>query len=109
MLYFSRKVAPSEAAPNQRENNPAPEFYQRMCNMIKAAKIAISLPKADLKRIEEIRKESGIKRSALIDEAIRFWLNNRDKNKENWKIKHKINVIVWKYKRNRNRKKRIHR
>ena len=49
--------------------------------MIKATKIAISLPTEDLKRIEKIRKESGTQRSALIDEAIRFWLNNRDKNK----------------------------
>ena len=49
--------------------------------MIKATKIAISLPTEDLKRIEEIRKESGVQRSVLIDEAIRFWLNNRDKEK----------------------------
>jgi metal-responsive CopG/Arc/MetJ family transcriptional regulator len=49
--------------------------------MIKATKIAISLPTEDLKRIEKIRKESGIQRSVLIDEAIRFWLNNRDKEK----------------------------
>ncbi len=50
-------------------------------NMIKATKIAISLPTEDLKRIEKIRKESGIQRSSLIDEAIRFWLKNRDKEK----------------------------
>jgi len=49
--------------------------------MIKATKIAISLPTEDLRRIEKIRKESGTQRSALIDEAIRFWLNNRDKEK----------------------------
>lgn len=49
--------------------------------MIKATKIAISLPIEDLKRIEKIRKESGTQRSALIDEAIRFWLDNRDKEK----------------------------
>lgn len=50
-------------------------------NMIKATKIAISLPTEDLKRIEKIRKESGTQRSSLIDEAIRFWLKNRDKEK----------------------------
>jgi metal-responsive CopG/Arc/MetJ family transcriptional regulator len=49
--------------------------------MIKATKIAISLPLEDLKRIEKIRKESGMQRSALIDAAIRFWLDNRDKEK----------------------------
>ncbi len=49
--------------------------------MIRAAKIAISLPAEDLKRIEKIRKESGMQRSVLIDEAIRFWLDNRDKEK----------------------------
>ena len=52
-----------------------------MCNMIKAAKIAISLPTENFKRIEKIRKESGIKRSALIDTAIRFWLDNKEKDK----------------------------
>ena len=49
--------------------------------MIKATKIAISLPTEDLKRIEKIRKELGAQRSALIDTAIRFWLDNRDKDK----------------------------
>ena len=49
--------------------------------MIKATKIAISLPTEDLKRIERIRKESGMQRSALIDTAIRFWLDNREKEK----------------------------
>ena len=49
--------------------------------MIKATKIAISLPMEDLKRIEKVRKESGTKRSVLIDMAIRFWLDNREKGK----------------------------
>ncbi|MBF0478225.1 MAG: hypothetical protein HQL26_01955 [Candidatus Omnitrophica bacterium] len=49
--------------------------------MIKATKIAISLPAEDLKRIEKIRKESGEQRSFLIDTAIRFWLDNREKQK----------------------------
>jgi len=47
--------------------------------MIKASKIAISLPEEDLKRIEKVRKELGIQRSTLIDMAIRFWLENREK------------------------------
>ena len=47
--------------------------------MIKASKIAISLPEEDLKRIEKVRKEMGIQRSTLIDMAIRFWLENREK------------------------------
>ncbi len=49
--------------------------------MIKSTKIAISLPMEDLKQIEKIRKESGTQRSALIDTAIRFWLDNREKQK----------------------------
>ena len=49
--------------------------------MINCTKIAISLPTEDLRRIEKIRKESGTQRSALIDMAIRFWLDNRDKQK----------------------------
>lgn len=47
--------------------------------MIKAAKIAISLPAEDLKRIEKIRKESGVQRSFIIDTAIRYWLDSREK------------------------------
>ena len=42
--------------------------------MIKSAKIAISLPKENLKKIERIRKKLGLKRSAIIDRAISFWL-----------------------------------
>ena len=49
--------------------------------MIKATKIAISLPAENLKCIEKIRKESGMQRSALINTAIRFWLDNREKEK----------------------------
>ena len=49
--------------------------------MIKATKIAISLPTEDLKRIERVRKELGAQRSALIDVAIRFWLDSRDRQK----------------------------
>ena len=49
--------------------------------MIKSSKIAISLPQENLKKIEKIRKELKIQRSALIDMAIRFWLDNREKQK----------------------------
>ncbi len=49
--------------------------------MIKTAKIAISLPKDDMTRIEKIRKELGIQRSAVIDMAIRFWLNYIEERK----------------------------
>ena len=48
--------------------------------MIKTAKIAISLPVEDLKRIEKVRKELKTQRSALIDVAIRFWLDHREKH-----------------------------
>lgn len=47
--------------------------------MISSAKIAISLPVEDLKRIEKLRKELKIQRSTLIDMAIRFWLDNAEK------------------------------
>ena len=49
--------------------------------MINSTKIAISLPTEDLLRLEKVRKELGTQRSALIDTAIRFWLDNRDKQK----------------------------
>ena len=49
--------------------------------MIKSTKIAISLPIEDLKRIEKIRKELGTQRSTVIDMAIRFWLDNMEKQK----------------------------
>lgn len=50
-------------------------------DMIGSAKIAISLPMEDLKRIEKIRKELKAQRSTVIDMAIRFWLDNMDKQK----------------------------
>lgn len=42
--------------------------------MTHAYKIAISLPKEDYEKLEEIRKAMGIARSIVIDKAIRFWL-----------------------------------
>lgn len=44
--------------------------------MIKASKIAISLPVEDLAKIEKIRKRLGLQRSAVIHQAIRFWFKN---------------------------------
>ncbi len=47
--------------------------------MIKNAKIAISLPKENLKRIEKVRKELGLQRSAIIVKAIDYWLDSTEK------------------------------
>ena len=44
--------------------------------MIKTTKIAISLSKEDFNKIELIRKNLEIDRSAIIKKAIRFWLKN---------------------------------
>ena len=49
--------------------------------MIKSSKIAISLPTENLKKIEKIRKQLGLQRSVVIDMAIRFWLENLDKQR----------------------------
>lgn len=39
-------------------------------------KISFSLPKADLEMLENARKRMGLGRSAVIDMAIRFWLDS---------------------------------
>lgn len=44
--------------------------------MIKALKIAVSLPKENYEKIEEVRKKTGLNRSVIIDTAIRFWLKH---------------------------------
>ncbi len=44
-------------------------------------KIAISLPKKDYIEIEKIRKKTGLARSAIIDQAIRFWLKRKNIDK----------------------------
>ncbi|MFH1503812.1 MAG: hypothetical protein ABIH08_00245 [Candidatus Omnitrophota bacterium] len=49
--------------------------------MLKTTKIAISLPKDDFRRIEEVRKELGMQRSAIIDIAVRFWLKSVEEEK----------------------------
>ena len=41
-------------------------------------KIAVSLPKGDFYKLEQIRKKLALGRSAVIDKAIRFWLNYRE-------------------------------
>jgi metal-responsive CopG/Arc/MetJ family transcriptional regulator len=42
-------------------------------------KIAISLPKEDFYKLEQIRKKLGFGRSTIIGKAIRFWLGYREK------------------------------
>lgn len=41
-------------------------------------KIAISLPKEDYYKLEQVRKKLGFGRSTIIDKAIRFWLSSRE-------------------------------
>ncbi len=41
------------------------------------AKITISLPKDEFKILEALQRKLNISRSALIDEAIKFWLGHR--------------------------------
>jgi metal-responsive CopG/Arc/MetJ family transcriptional regulator len=41
-------------------------------------KVAISLPKEDFYKLEQIRKKLGFGRSRIIDKAIRFWLGYRE-------------------------------
>lgn len=50
--------------------------------MIKVSKIAISLPAEDFRKIEVIRKKSGLQRSAIIDQAIRFWLRHLEEDEK---------------------------
>lgn len=44
--------------------------------MRRTEKIAISLPREDFEAVERVRKKMGFERSAVIDKAIRFWLNS---------------------------------
>ncbi len=50
--------------------------------MIKVSKIAISLPAEDLRKIEVMRKKLRLQRSAIIDQAIRFWLRHQEENEK---------------------------
>lgn len=47
--------------------------------MIKAAKIAISLPHENYEKIERIRRKLGLARSAIFDKAICLWLDKYEK------------------------------
>lgn len=49
--------------------------------MQNSLKIAISIPKGSFKKIEELRNKMGIGRSALINKAIRFWLEYLEREK----------------------------
>ena len=40
-------------------------------------KIAVSLPREHFAMIEKLRRELDVPRSAIVDEAIRFWLEKR--------------------------------
>lgn len=42
--------------------------------MQNTCKIAISIPKEDFEKLEELRREMEIGRSEIVDTAIRFWL-----------------------------------
>ena len=50
--------------------------------MIKTLKVAISLPKKDFQRIEQVRKRLKLHRSAAIDQAIQFWLKNLEEQEK---------------------------
>jgi metal-responsive CopG/Arc/MetJ family transcriptional regulator len=43
-------------------------------------KVAVSLPKGRFKTLEDIRHKLSISRSALVDEALRFWLESKKKD-----------------------------
>lgn len=42
-------------------------------------KVAVSLPKGRFKTLEDIRHKLSISRSALVDEALRFWMESKKK------------------------------
>ncbi len=42
-------------------------------------KVAVSLPKGRFKTLEDIRHKLSISRSALVDEALRFWMESMKK------------------------------
>jgi len=49
--------------------------------MQNSLKIAISIPKEDFEKIEALRHKMKIGRSALVDKAIRFWLDSIEREK----------------------------
>lgn len=42
-------------------------------------KVAISIPKGRFKALEGIRHKLSVSRSALIDEAVRYWLESKER------------------------------
>lgn len=47
-----------------------------------STKIGISLPEEDFEKIERVRKKLGVNRSKLIDRAINFWFENRNREEK---------------------------
>ena len=47
-----------------------------------AAKFAVSLPNDEFQEIEQIRENMGVGRSAIIRQAVHFWLEQRKKNQK---------------------------
>ena len=48
-------------------------------SMIKTAKIAISIPKEELKVIESLRHKLSLSRSAVIQQAVKHWLTYQER------------------------------
>ena len=44
----------------------------------KTAKIAVSLPRETLNRVERIRLQLGLARSTAVDEALKLWARERE-------------------------------
>lgn len=44
-------------------------------------KVAISLPRVHFKAIEDVRQKLHASRSAVIDEAVRYWLESHERRK----------------------------
>lgn len=42
-------------------------------------KIAVSMPKGMFRVLEDVRRKLSISRSALVDEAVRYWLESKKK------------------------------
>lgn len=47
--------------------------------MQNTAKVAISLSRDDFNQIEQLRQRMGVGRSAIVSQAIHFWLEQRKK------------------------------
>lgn len=42
-------------------------------------KIAVSMPKSMFRTLEDVRRKLSVSRSALVDEAVRYWLESKRK------------------------------